>query len=122
MKLLQLLKGEPVRTMALVSAVGAALALLGVPAAVWASFSGIIAAVLAFPIRDAVTPVAAAVETARTAAHDAAAQVASRLDGETAGQVGAITDHAGQLVDTAADAAADAALRGLGVKRKDRAS
>lgn len=120
MKVLNTLKGEPVRTMALLSAVGAALALLGVPAAVWASFSGIIAAVLAFPIRDAVTPVASAVETTRAAAHDAAAQVASRLDTETAGEVGTITAHATELVDTAADGAADAALRSLGVKRKGR--
>lgn len=119
--LLKLLKGEPVATMAVVTAIGAVLALFGIPAPVFAGIAGVIAAVLAFPVRNIVAPVAAVVETTRAAALDAAAQVASRLDAATAGQVGTITDHAAQLVDTAADSAADAALRSLGVKRKDRA-
>lgn len=73
-------------------------------------------------VHNAVTPVAAVVETTRKAAADAAAQVASRLDGETVGQVGVITDHAAELATTAAAAAADAALRNLGVSRKARAA
>lgn len=120
-RLLAAARAEPVRAMAVVSALGALLALLGVPAPVWAAFSGVLAALLAFPVRGVVTPVTAAVTATRAAALDAAAQVASRLDTETAGPAGAITDHAAQLVDTAADTATDAALRGLGVKRKDRA-
>lgn len=113
-------RGEPVRAMGVVSAVGALLALFGVPAAVWAAFSGVLAALLAFPVRGIVTPVASAVQATRAAAQDAAAQVASRLDTETAGVAGTITDHAAQLVDTAAVAATDTALRNLGVRRKDR--
>lgn len=118
--LLRLLKGEPVATMAIVTAATGLAVIAGLDEKLCGAAGVLIGAILAFPVRNVVTPVIAAVATTKAAAHDAAAQVASRLDGETAGQVGTITDHASQLVDTAADSAADAALRTLGVKRKER--
>lgn len=120
--LLRLLKGEPVATMAIVTAAIGLATILGAPEKAMGAIAVLLGAVLAFPVRDAVAPVAAVVETTRKAAADAAAQVASRLDGETVGQVGVITDHAAELATTAADAAADAALRNLGVGRKARAA
>lgn len=119
--LLRLLKGEPVATMAIVTAATGLAVIAGADEKLCGAIGVLIGAILAFPVRNVVTPVASAVETTRKAASDAAAQVASRLDDETAGQVGVITDHAAELVTTAADAAADAALRNLGVSRKDRA-
>lgn len=119
-QLLRVLKGEPVATMAIVSAVTGLAVIAGLDEKLCGAIGVLIGAILAFPVRSGVTPVASAVASTRAAAHDAAAQVASRLDDETAGAVGTITDHAAQLVDTAADSASDAALRGLGVTPKGR--
>lgn len=115
----KLLKGEPVALGGAITATMTLLVALGVSEALCAAIGAAAVAWLVV-VRSMVTPITSAVQTTRKAASDAAAQVASRLDDETAGQVGDITDHAAQLVTTAADAAADAALRNLGVSRKDR--
>lgn len=119
-KLWATLRAEPVATMAIVSAAIGVAVIAGAPNEIMGALGVLAGAILAFPVRGAVSPLASVVKTTRTAALDAAAQVASRLDPETAGTAGTITDHAVQLADTAADTAADAALRAAGIKRKVR--
>lgn len=114
-------KGNPTRVAAIATVLLSWAAVVGVPDTVVGGLGTILAIIIGGPIYNAVTPVATAVKTARSAALDAAAQVASRLDPETAGAIGTITDHAVVLADTAADSAATAALRAAGIKRKDLA-
>lgn len=115
----RLLKGEPVLVGGAITATMTILVALGVNEALCAALGAAAVAWLTLA-RSLVAPLPHVVDTVHKAARDTGAQVASRLDAETAGAAGAITDHAGQLVDTAADGAADAALRALGVKRKER--
>lgn len=119
--LLAWVKGNPTRVAAIATVLLGWAAAAGVPDLVVGGLGTILAVIVGGPVYNAVAPVAKVVETTRTAALDAAAQVASRLDAQSAGPIGTITDHGVQLADTAANSAADAALRAAGIKWKDRA-
>lgn len=119
--MLRLLKSEPVATMAIITAATGVAVILGASEAFCGSVAVLIGTILAFPVRNSVSPVGNVVSTTKAAAQDAARQVASVLTEQTAGKAGSITDTAERLVATAADGAADAALRQLGVSREDRA-
>lgn len=122
MKLLALLKAEPVATMAVVSAANGVLILFGVPKEPLGAVSILIGAILAFPVRSGVAPLQHVVQTANVAAEAAAKGVAEQLTPETVGGRGEITGAALGIATETAGNAADQALRQLGVSRKDRAA
>lgn len=116
------LRGEPVASMAIVTAAIGVATILGAPEKVMGAIAILIGAILAFPIRSGVAPVAAVVTATRAAAVEAATAVAEQVNSHTAGPIGAITEEAAAVAATAADDAADQALRNLGVKRNARAA
>lgn len=119
---LRLAKGEPVATMAVVSAFFGVLTLLGVEPKFTGAVGVLIGAVLAFPVRDGVNTVATTVTAVREATQEAASTVASQLGEATIGEVGVLTGTGAAVATNAAALASEAALVGLGVKRKDRAN
>lgn len=118
--LLRTLKGEPVATMAIVTATIGVATILGAPEKIMGSIAILIGALLAFPIRSGVTPVADAVTATKEAAAAAAANVAESLNSHSAGALGTITEEAAIVAATAADDASNTALKAIGVSKKAR--
>lgn len=115
-----LVRSEPARAAAVATVVLAWLATAGVPDEIVGGLGTLLAALLGWPIRDAVTPVANVAGTVRAAAEKAALDTAQRLDEEIVGPAGQLTDRAtGVVIEAAGDAAHDA-LNALGVRRKYR--
>jgi hypothetical protein len=119
-KVVEWVKANPTRASAALVVIVGWIGTAGVPDTITAGILTLVGILIGGPVFNAVTPVVNVVAATRTAALDAAAQVASRLDEQTAGAAGAITEAAAPLIATAADGAADAALRTLGVKRSQR--
>lgn len=96
------------------------LALTPVPDLISSGILTILGILLGTDLHNAVVTVPHAVAATRAAAVEAATSVAEQVNSHTAGPIGAITEEAAAVAATAADDAADDALRTLGVKRKDR--
>lgn len=115
-------KGNRARTAAVVTVLVGFLGPAGVPAFVVAGLLTIVGILIAGPgVHDAVAPVAEVVATVRAATEATAATVATVLGEETIGAAGTLTETGTVIAFDAAALAADAALKDLGVKRKDRA-
>lgn len=110
-----MLRGEPVATMAVVTAVLGVLTLVGISTNVTGPVGILIGAVLAFPVRSAVAPVGKVAATVRAVAQDAAATAAASLDRTTVGLTGEVTAAASTIVSEAASLASNLALNDLGV-------
>lgn len=95
---------EPLRAFAVVQAVLAAAAPF-IPAGATTAALGVLAALLGVGVRQAVTPVATAVESVTHAAVSAATTVARDLDGTTAGLEGTVSIAAERVIDRAVDQA-----------------
>lgn len=104
---------NPVRTMAVVTAVMAALAPV-VPVAVITAVNGIIAALLGLGVHQAVTPTASADRRTAEAAYKAATQVAAQIGEASAGLVGDVTDEARAIIGQAVVNATQPAARTSG--------
>lgn len=93
---------NPVRTMAVVTALLAAAAPY-LPAALIAGLTGVLAAVLGVGVHSVVTPVTTMVENVTTAATDAATKTVEQLGSTTVGVVGKVTDTAKDVILTTVD-------------------
>ena len=103
--------------MAVITAVLGVLVLVGVNEKVSGSIGVLIGAILAFPVRSGVTPVATAVTLVKEAAGQAAEAVASGIDPKTAGPVGMVSNAAIQIVQDATADATAVAMGALGVNK-----
>lgn len=86
-------QANPVRAVAVVAAISAALAPV-VPVGVLAAVNGVIAAILGVGVHGAVTPVATAAVRVVDAARAAATRTAEQLTDTTVGAVGELTAEA----------------------------
>jgi hypothetical protein len=117
MNVLKLLKAEPVASMAVVTAVLAIFTLVGIPKGVTSAIGGLIAALLAFPVRNGVAPMSHVVKAVTAAASDAAVGVAAAIDTTTAGAAGVLTPAGGAVVNDVVDGVVGTALSTIGVKQ-----
>jgi hypothetical protein len=99
-KILELAARYPVRALAALQAVLAALTPV-LPAGVSAALLGALTALLGLGVHQAVTPVTVAQEAAAQAAAGAAELVARNLSPETVGDAGTVSPPAGRVVDAA---------------------
>lgn len=114
------LHGEPVASMAIVTAAIGVATILGAPEKIMGAIAILIGALLAFPIRSGVTPVATAATTVKVAAKAAANMALEQVNSHTAGPIGATTEESRTLATEVATEASDLALKAIGIKRKER--
>lgn len=98
----KLITKNPVRTMAVITALLAAAAPY-LPATLIAGLTGVLAAVLGVGVHSVVTPVTTMVENVTTAATNAATQTVEALGKTTVGTVGEVTDAAKDIILTTVD-------------------
>ena len=119
--LARLLRVEPVAWLGFGAALETLLVLLGADKVILGAIGGVLVAAAAV-VRQMVAPLPHVVEVTKDAAHAAAKATAEALSPETVGSRGELGGTALGIATEAAGSAADAALRDLGVDRKDRAA